>query len=179
MKFVIKKPVAAPAKPALKPAPAPVAKAAPVAKPVKKAKPAAEAAQEYRHLRKYTKLKLSELVQDVTTIRHAIGTPKATGDLKVSELLAYLDKIESDTPEWRKKSNPAPDGQPRKRGRPSKADIAAREAAVKTLGSPGQEAAAISKVKSFAKKAAPAPAAPVAKPAPVAAKKILIKRPAA
>jgi len=130
------------------------------AKPVAKKAKAKDPTTDYRNLRKYTHLKLGELAADVTGIRATIGSDGGDAPLAAWELIDFLKASESIIPEWKQKKMPAPDGKPRKRGRPSKADLAAREGAVKPLQG-NQAAAAIAKVKANAVKAGIRPAAPV------------------
>lgn len=160
----IKKPVVKKAAPVRAPArklPARPPRA--VAKPVvpKKAKAKVpvvgpEGSNLYRGLRKYTVPKLKMLLEGRDPAETAV------------KFVRYIASLESQMPDWKAKRLPPPDGKPRKRGRPSKADIAAREGKV-TPAKPTKAADVVAKAKAGSivpppRFQAPKPVAP-AKPA--------------
>lgn len=125
-----------------------------VRKPIPKAAAAAkDPTKDYRNLRKYTHLKLEEIAQSVAEIRATIKSDGGDAPLAAWELTTYLAAIEIIVPDWKLKKLPAPDGKPRKRGRPSKADIAARSGAPMVLQTKAQATTAMAKVKTFVAKA--------------------------
>ena len=128
--------------------PTPVQRATPP-----KATPAKDPTKDYRNLRKYTHLKLEEIAQSVAEIRATIKSDGGDAPLAAWELTTYLAAIEIIVPDWKLKKLPAPDGKPRKRGRPSKADIAARSGAPMVLQTKAQATTAMAKVKTFVAKA--------------------------
>lgn len=107
---------------------------------------------DYRMLRKYTAPALEKLVEDVAGIRATIKSDGGDSPLAAWELIDFLKASENVIPEWKLKKMPPPDGKPRKKGRPSKEDLAARAGAVKPLQK-NQAAAAIAKVRAVAAKA--------------------------
>lgn len=165
---VAAKPIPKPApKPVAKPAAKPVAKAAPVVAP--KAKRAAPAVSDYRNCRKYTHPKLTEMLADEASIRAALNNGNE-GTLAAWELVEYLKILETVVPDWKKAAltREAQDpSQKRRRGRPSKADIAARAAAVKPLVNKAQADNAMAKAAAFSKGAPALAPKPVALGAPL------------
>lgn len=129
-KVVKKLPVKPAAKPAVKftPAPAP------------KKRPRIDPSLDYRNLRKYTHLKLTEILS-----AHSEGD-----NWTANEFVEHLKTLETEVPAWKARKLPLPNGQKRKRGRPSKAEIEARNAAVKPLNSKAAADAAMAKAKAFA-----------------------------
>lgn len=150
-------------KPIVKPAAPKVAAAKP--KTPGKTKPQKDPTTDYRNLRKYTHLKLTEIAENVSGIRAAIGSEGGDAPLAAWELLDFLKEQENVIPEWKAKKLPPPDGKPRKRGRPSKKDIEAKAGQVKPLASKAAAKSALDKVKKMGKPAAQPAAAPVVKPA--------------
>jgi hypothetical protein len=141
-------------------------KAAPVtAKPKKTA-----AKVDGRMFRKYTKASLFQTFTStpVGEIRARIASsgavaPEGLPGLSLKEVLAYLEVIENDTPEWKAKREPLPNGQKRKRGRPAKNAPAVVAAPPKAA--PGALQRAASGAALPAKKPLPPPP-PVAKKLP-------------
>jgi hypothetical protein len=146
--------------------------AKPIAKPAAKKSALAEGVSTYRTLRKYTVPKLRELLADRPADETAV------------KFVRYVAGLESQMPDWKAKRLPPPDGKPRKRGRPSKEELAKREGKV-VAAAPAKAADAIAKAKAggivppprFAvatPKTAPAPFRP---PAPKAAPKPVFRLP--
>jgi hypothetical protein len=85
---------------------------------------------DYRKLRKWTTPKLEAFLLDhvAASIRTTIKS-KASGELKATELVLYLKAIEDEAPPKVASAPKAkdPDAPKKKRGRPSKAELAARE----------------------------------------------------
>lgn len=144
--------------------PTPVARAS---KP--KAKPIKDPTKDYRNLRKYTHVKLAEIAENVVEIRATIKSAGGEAPLAAWELLDYLKGQEGLISEWKAKKLPPADGKPRKRGRPSKADLEARAAKPKVLQTKGQAVIALDKVKALGAKVAAATAARLPQPAAVTA----------
>lgn len=126
------------------PPPKPKAKAEP-----KKSRTPIDPALDYRKLRKYTVPMLSAILEE-------LGAEATTKDL-----LKKLRKLEGQKKDWKAERNN--DGVPRKRGRPSKADLEARAKAAKLakLKPVADPAAVFAKAKAGglvpARKAPPAP----------------------
>ena len=161
---VLPKPVAvavAPAAPAKRPGmplklplTRPVAAAAKTAKPKKAKTPKPN---QYIGARKYTHLKLAAMLEQPGFLQHVrgiIGSHQVSATLLASELVAFLEAEEANPSEWKKKNTPRPDGQPKKRGRPSKADLEARANGVTPIATVTHAKAAIANVKRLMPKAA-------------------------
>lgn len=152
----VSRPAFAPAPPTFqsKPAaPKPTAVAAPKAAAPKKTRGPSKKdyfGKSYHQLRKWTVVKLEELLSadSVAVIRAKIGS-KFSGVLRADELLAYCKQVENEEPTW-KSPPPLPNGEKRKRGRPSKADLAARAAAITPQPNPAPFKPAPAKFGGFA-----------------------------
>lgn len=115
--------------PVLKPAAsAPVAVAAPKAAKAPKEKVVTDP-NDYRNLRKYTHLKLTE-VATALAVEHGLTD---VNELPYGTLLEKLVSLEAVVNDWKKAKMPLPNGQKRKRGRPSKAELAARANQVQSI----------------------------------------------
>lgn len=134
----------------------PVAVSAPVGIKVKAKRNIAE--DDYRKLRKYTTSSLQPFIAEthVPVLRTQIGS-RHTGPLLATELIDFLKTQE----DQKKPVREAPaDGSPKRRGRPSKAEIAARSNGVVPVANP---AAVLARASNGALMAPKAPvAAPVA-----------------
>jgi hypothetical protein len=85
---------------------------------------------DYRGMRKYTAKKLATYLDEefLPSLRARIGRGDDGTVLAAWELLNYIEAVEGDMPDWKAKRQPPADGVPRKRGRPTKAERAARAA---------------------------------------------------